>query len=110
MIAFLKTLQRLKHGQTDGKNLVWFEELERKLAKLSMPIFTYRSSLSLFYGAHSILDWEGGGQGTTIFGDQLLCQTVGIRRGGGRVRSPGVITAGITPVSEKPVYPSATLG
>jgi hypothetical protein len=29
--------------QTDGKNLVWFGEIERKLAKLSMPTFTYRS-------------------------------------------------------------------
>jgi hypothetical protein len=26
--------------QTDGKNLVWFGEIERKLAKLSMPILT----------------------------------------------------------------------
>ncbi len=30
--------------QTDGKNLVGFEEIERKLAKLSMLTFTYRSS------------------------------------------------------------------
>jgi hypothetical protein len=30
--------------QTDGKNLVWFGKIERKLAKLLMPIFTYRSS------------------------------------------------------------------
>jgi hypothetical protein len=30
--------------QIDGKNLVWFGEMERKLAKLSMPTFTYRSS------------------------------------------------------------------
>jgi hypothetical protein len=30
--------------QTDGKNLVWFGELERKLAKLSKTTFTYRSS------------------------------------------------------------------
>jgi hypothetical protein len=31
--------------QTDvKKNLVWFGEIERKLAKLSMPTFTYRSS------------------------------------------------------------------
>jgi hypothetical protein len=30
--------------QTDGKNMVWFEEIERKLNKLSMPTFTYRSS------------------------------------------------------------------
>jgi hypothetical protein len=30
--------------QTDGKNLVWFRELERKLAKLSKTTFTYRSS------------------------------------------------------------------
>jgi hypothetical protein len=30
--------------QTDGKNLVWFGEIEKKLAKLSMPTFTYRSS------------------------------------------------------------------
>jgi hypothetical protein len=30
--------------QTNGKNLVWFGEIERKLAKLSMPTITYRSS------------------------------------------------------------------
>jgi hypothetical protein len=36
--------------QTDSKNLVWFGEIERKLAKLSMPTFTYRLSSSLFYG------------------------------------------------------------
>jgi hypothetical protein len=30
--------------QTDGKNLVWFGEIERKLVKLSKTTFTYRSS------------------------------------------------------------------
>jgi hypothetical protein len=30
--------------QTDRKNLVWFGEIERKLAKLSKTTFTYRSS------------------------------------------------------------------
>ncbi len=30
--------------QTNGKNLVWFGEIERKLAKLSKTTFTYRSS------------------------------------------------------------------
>jgi hypothetical protein len=35
--------------QTDGKNLVWFGEIERKLAKLSKTTFTYRSSSQLFY-------------------------------------------------------------
>jgi hypothetical protein len=30
--------------QTDSKNLVWFGEAERKLAKLSMATFTYPSS------------------------------------------------------------------
>jgi hypothetical protein len=30
--------------QTDGKNLVWFGEIERKIAKLSKATFTYRSS------------------------------------------------------------------
>jgi hypothetical protein len=35
--------------QTDGKNLVWFGEIERKLAKLSMTTFAYRSSSYLFY-------------------------------------------------------------
>jgi hypothetical protein len=30
--------------QTDGKNLVWFGEIERKLTKLSKTTFTYRSS------------------------------------------------------------------
>jgi hypothetical protein len=53
LIAFLKRLKRLKQewqkrpagtSQTDGKNLVWFGEKKRKLAKLSMPTFTYRSS------------------------------------------------------------------
>jgi hypothetical protein len=34
----------LRTRQTDGKNLVWFGDKERKLANLSMPIFTYRSS------------------------------------------------------------------
>jgi hypothetical protein len=34
--------------QTEGKNLVWFEEIERKLAKLSMTTFTYRSPLNYF--------------------------------------------------------------
>ncbi len=37
--------------QTEGKNLVWFGEIKRKLAKLSMPTFAYRSSSSLFYDA-----------------------------------------------------------
>jgi hypothetical protein len=27
--------------QTEGKNLVWFGEIERKLAKLLMTTFTY---------------------------------------------------------------------
>jgi hypothetical protein len=52
LIAFLKTLQRLKHEwqkspaleQTDGENMVWFGKIERQLAKLSMPTFTYHSS------------------------------------------------------------------
>jgi hypothetical protein len=52
-ITFLKRLQRLKQEwqkspagtwQTDGKNLVWFGEIERKLAKLSKTTFAYRSS------------------------------------------------------------------
>jgi hypothetical protein len=30
--------------QTDGKNFVWFGEIERKLAKLSKTTFAYRSS------------------------------------------------------------------
>jgi hypothetical protein len=34
-----------------GKNLVWFGEIERKLAKLSKTTFTDRSSSLLFYGA-----------------------------------------------------------
>jgi hypothetical protein len=43
----------LGNRQTDGINLVWFGEIERKLAKLSMPTFTYRSSSYLFYGTGS---------------------------------------------------------
>jgi hypothetical protein len=53
MVTFLKRLQRLKQEwqenpagtrQTDGKDLVWFGELERKLAKSSKTTFAYRSS------------------------------------------------------------------
>jgi hypothetical protein len=53
LITFLKRLQGLKQGgqknpagtrQTDGKNLVWFGEIEKKLAKLSKTTFAYRSS------------------------------------------------------------------
>jgi hypothetical protein len=54
LIAFLKDTAEIEKGmtensspgtrQTDGKNLVWFGEIERKLAKLAMPTFTYRSS------------------------------------------------------------------
>jgi hypothetical protein len=49
----LKKVQRLKQEwqkrpagtkQTDGKNLVWFGEIKRKLAKLSKTTFSYRSS------------------------------------------------------------------
>jgi hypothetical protein len=36
-----------------GKNLIWFGEIERKLAKLSMTTFTYRSSSYLFYASGS---------------------------------------------------------
>jgi hypothetical protein len=32
-----------------AKNLVWFGELERKIAKLSKTTFTYRSFSYLFY-------------------------------------------------------------
>ena len=31
-------------GKQTAENLVWFGEIERKLAKLSKPTFTYRSS------------------------------------------------------------------
>jgi hypothetical protein len=37
--------------QTDGKILVWFGEIEQKLAKLSKTAFTYRSSSYLFYAS-----------------------------------------------------------
>ncbi len=52
LTTFLR-LQRLKQGgqknpagtrQTDGKNLVWFGKIERKLDKLSKTTFAYRSS------------------------------------------------------------------
>ena len=53
LLTFLKRLQRLKQEwqkspagtrQTDSKNTVWFGEIERKIAKLSMTTFAYRSS------------------------------------------------------------------
>jgi hypothetical protein len=37
-------------GKQMAENLVWFGEIERKLAKLSKTTFTYRSSSYLFYG------------------------------------------------------------
>ncbi len=40
--------------QTGCKNFAWFEEIERKLAILSLPTFTYRSSSLLFYDRHTI--------------------------------------------------------
>jgi hypothetical protein len=36
-------------GKQTAENLVWFGEIERKLAKLSKTTFTYRSSSYLFY-------------------------------------------------------------
>ncbi len=48
----LTFLQRLKeewekspagNRKTDGKNMVWFGKIERKLAKLSKTTFTYHS-------------------------------------------------------------------
>jgi hypothetical protein len=41
-------------GKQTAENLVWFGEIERKLAKLSKTTFTYRSSSYLFY------DWSSG--------------------------------------------------
>ncbi len=52
LLTFLKRLQRLKQEwqkspagtkQTDSQKIVWFGEIERKLAKLSKTTFTYRS-------------------------------------------------------------------
>jgi hypothetical protein len=49
--------------QTDDKNLVWFGEIERKFAKLSIPTFTYRSSSLLFYAymfyRGDVINWKG---------------------------------------------------
>jgi hypothetical protein len=50
-----KSSHETKH--TDGKSLIWFGEIERKLAKLPMPTFTYRSSSLLFYGFDAIQDF-----------------------------------------------------
>jgi hypothetical protein len=43
--------------QTDGKNLVWFGEIERKLAKLSKTTFTYRPSSLFSGGRHEVLEF-----------------------------------------------------
>jgi hypothetical protein len=52
LLTFLKRLQRLKQEwqkspagtrQTDSKNMVWFGETVRKIARLSKTTFTYRS-------------------------------------------------------------------
>ena len=40
--------------QTERENLVWFGEIERKFAKLSMTTFTYRSSSYLFYASEAL--------------------------------------------------------
>jgi len=39
----------LEQANRRQKNLVRFGDIERKLAKLTIPTFTYRSSSSLFY-------------------------------------------------------------
>jgi hypothetical protein len=56
LVTFFKETAEIEHmkqewqespagtRQTGGKNLVWFGELERKLAKSSKTTFTYRSS------------------------------------------------------------------
>ncbi len=50
--------------QTEGENLVWFGEIERKLAKLSMTTFTYHLPLNYFMVAHlTVLIHISGGVG-----------------------------------------------
>ncbi len=47
--------------------MIWFGEIERKLAKLSMTTVTYRSSSSLFYAVQYLnyrsatLNWAENG-------------------------------------------------
>jgi hypothetical protein len=53
--------------QTDGKNLVWFGGIERKLAKLSLLTFTYRSSSELFYVYSAVQCIHGNGNCTVLF-------------------------------------------
>jgi hypothetical protein len=42
--------EKSSFGTRQTEKILWFGEIERKLAKLSMPTFTYRSSSSFFYG------------------------------------------------------------
>jgi hypothetical protein len=53
-----------------GKNLVWFGEIERKLAKLSMTTFAYRSSATFIYRSYSYLFY--GLDHGTIFCPKLV--------------------------------------
>jgi hypothetical protein len=45
-------------GQIEGKNLVWFGEIERKLAELSMPTFTYPVLPLNFFMAQTSQDYR----------------------------------------------------
>ncbi len=60
LLPLLKEWQENPAGnrQAHGKNLVWFGELERKLAKSSKTTFTYRSSSLLFYGSGTISSYS----------------------------------------------------
>ncbi len=55
--------------QTDGKNMVWFVVIERKLAKLSKTTLTYRSSsYFMFYPLFTSVNgcWSGYTRDTTM--------------------------------------------
>jgi hypothetical protein len=68
-----------KANRGEKLGLVWFGEIERKLAKLSMTTFTYRSSSKLFYDFSTVPagrtgrgrarrgGWILGGQAKVVF-------------------------------------------
>ncbi len=87
-VCLLKRQQRLKQEQqkspagtrqTYDKNLAWFGEIERKLAKLPKATFTYRSSSSLFYAmgprnheGKSTITLQGYSIKETVYQDQFI--------------------------------------
>ncbi len=81
--------------QTDGKNLVWFGELESKLAKLSKTTFTYRSALPPCVEASNA---QSGPFALQVAGKQLVSydDVESVRRKAEYVKAEGLAGASLS--------------